>query len=65
MSKNKQNMFEFTAKLTKIGNRAVRKAQEENRKLGIPNMYAKRGHIYYQLPDGTITTEKPKELVSS
>lgn len=65
MAQNKRNIFEFTAELTKIGNRAVRKAQEENRKLGIPNVYAKRGHIYYQLPDGTITTEKPKELASS
>lgn len=65
MDKNNHNMFEFTARLTKIGNRAVRKAQEENRKLGIPNVYAKRGCIYYQMPDGTITVEKPKELVNN
>lgn len=65
MSQNNRNIFELTAELTKIGNQAVRKAQEENRKLGIPNVYAKRGHIYYQLPDGKITTEKPKEFVSS
>jgi hypothetical protein len=58
MSKTDKNMFELTAEMTKIGNRAVRKAQEENRKLGIPNVYAKRGQIYYQLPDGRITTKK-------
>ena len=58
MSEPNENIFELTAEMTKIGNRAVRKAQEENRKLGIPNVYAKRGQIYYQLPDGRITTEK-------
>lgn len=58
MSRTDKTMFELTAEMTKIGNRAVRKAQEENRKLGIPNVYAKKGQIYYQLPDGRITTEK-------
>jgi len=58
MSSTEKNIFELTAEITKIGNRAVHKAQEENRKLGIPNVYAKRGQIYYQLPDGRITTEK-------
>lgn len=62
MSKKEQNIFEVTAEITKIGNRAVRKAQEENRKLGIPNVYAKRGQIYYQLPNDQITTEKPTKL---
>lgn len=47
--------------LTKLGNRGVRKAQEENRRLGIANMYYKNGKIYYQLPNGDITTKKPKE----
>ncbi len=31
--------------LNKIGNRAVKKAQEENRKLGIPNWYEIGGVI--------------------
>lgn len=65
MSKKNENIFEFTAEITKIGNRAVHKAQEENRKRGIPNVYAKRGQIYYQLPDGRITTEKPQILQGS
>ena len=58
MTNRNENMFEVMAEMTKIGNRAVHKAQEENRKLGIPNVYSKRGQIYYQLPDGRITTEK-------
>jgi|AntRauTorckE6833_2_1112554.scaffolds.fasta_scaffold27964_3 hypothetical protein len=61
MDKKEQNIFELTAEITKIGNRAVKKVQEENRRLGIPNVYAKRGIIYYQLPDGKITTKKPKK----
>lgn len=65
MDNNNHNIFEFTARLTKIGNKAVRKVQEENRRLGIPKVYTKRGRIYYQLPDGTITVEKPKELVNN
>ncbi len=33
------------AELQRIGNRAVKKAQEENRKLGIPNLYSIDGVI--------------------
>jgi hypothetical protein len=63
MNKKKRNIFEQTAEITKIGNRAVRKVQEENRKRGIANVYAKRGHIYYQLPNGEITTQKLSKKV--
>lgn len=47
--------------LTRLGNRGVKKAQEENRRLGIANVYFKNGKMYYQLPDGDITTKKPKK----
>ena len=60
MSNNTKNIFELTAEITKIGNRAVKKIQEKNRRLGIPNVYAKQGKIYYQLPDGEITSQKPR-----
>jgi hypothetical protein len=60
MVQDDSNIFERMAYITKIGNRAVKKAQEENHRLGIPNVYCKNGQIYYQLPDGTITMEKPK-----
>lgn len=62
MSNNEKNIYEITADITKIGNRAVHKAQEENRRQGIPNVYAKKGQIYYQLPDGKITMEEPETL---
>lgn len=44
--------------LTRLGNRGVRKAQEENRRLGIANVYYKNGKIYYKLTNGDITTRK-------
>jgi len=38
---------------------AVRKAQDENRRKGVPNVYVINGTIVWQLPDGTITTTDP------
>lgn len=50
-------MTKMTEKLLKIGNRAIKKAQENNRKKGIPNVYSINGKIVYQLPNGDITTQ--------
>jgi hypothetical protein len=47
------------AELQRIGNRAVQKAQERNRQLGIPNAYSKDGVPYYELPNGEITRKNP------
>ncbi|MDQ7056433.1 MAG: hypothetical protein Q9M89_08285 [Persephonella sp.] len=44
-----------------IGNRAVKKAHKESLEKGIPNVYCtKDGVLYFQLPDGTITTKMPE-----
>ena len=43
----------------KIGKEAVREAKEKNRKLGIPNVFSKNGKLYYELPNGEITTKDP------
>jgi hypothetical protein len=51
--------YERLLRITRIGNRAVRKAQQENREKGIPNVYARNGKPYYELPDGTNTTISP------
>ena len=51
--------FENAAETERIGNRGVHEAQEENRRLGLPNVYSHNGKLYYELPDGTITTESP------
>ena len=52
-------MNEWDAELLAIANRAVRKAQDENRRRGVPNVYVVNGTLVWQLPDGTITTTDP------
>ena len=47
------------AQFHRIGSRAVRKAQEESRRLGVPNVYSHNGTLYYELPDGRLTTVDP------
>lgn len=51
-----------TLELLRIGNRAVKRVQEENRKKGIPNVYDFNGHLYYELPNGELTKEDPYPL---
>jgi hypothetical protein len=45
----------------KLFNEAVKKAQEENRQKGVPNVYSYRGKFFYELPNGDIVTELPEE----
>jgi hypothetical protein len=54
--------YELLMEATRLGNEAIAKAQEENRRLGLPNVYSKEGTIYFQLPDGRITMEMPESL---
>ena len=51
-------MNDLTVKLTRIASRAVRKAQEENRKNGIP-VYVINGKHVWQMPDGSFTDKNP------
>jgi hypothetical protein len=55
----KKKTYENALKIMKIGNRAVYKAQEENRRLGLPNVYSRNNRLYFELPDGTITMKNP------
>ena len=52
-------MNEWDARLLAIVNRAVREAQDENRRKGIPNVYVINGTLLWQMPDGSITTVDP------
>ena len=52
-------MNEWDARLLAIVNRAVRKAQDENRRKGVPNVYVVNGTLVWQLPDGTVTAVDP------
>lgn len=55
----KKETYESLIKVTRIGNRAIKKAQAENSKKGLPNVYSKNKKLYYELPDGTITMKSP------
>ncbi len=46
--------------ILKSGNYAVKKAQEKSLKKGIPNVYSKNGRLYYELPNGEITSKIPQ-----
>ena len=52
-------MPEIVGRITRIASTAVRLAQEENRRKGIPNVYCLNGKIVWQLPDGAVTMENP------
>lgn len=45
--------------MTRIFGQAVREAQEESRRMGVPNVYTINGIIHYELPNGELTTEDP------
>lgn len=51
--------YKQARKLLQIANRAAKRAQDENRKKGIPNVYDFNGHLYYELPNGELTKEDP------
>ena len=53
------DIYREAAELQRIGNRAVRRAQEESRRRKVPNVYSHNGTIYYELPDGRLTTVDP------
>ena len=56
-----QEMIEILIIFTK----AVRKAQAENRKLGLPNVFCVGERVFYQLPDGRITPRIPRNLLNN
>ena len=51
--------YEKVQDLMRIANRAARAAQEENRRLGIPNVYSINGILYYELPNGELSRTDP------
>ena len=51
--------------ILRIGRRAVRRAQEDSRRLGIPNVYSMNGLLYYELPSGELTRTDPWESTDS
>lgn len=53
------SFYQEAIEIQRIGNNAVKQAQEENRKLGVPNSYCINGSIYYELPNGELSLNDP------
>ena len=51
--------------IVRIGRRAVRKAQEDSRRLGVPNVYSINGFLYYELPSGELSRTDPSNDTDS
>ena len=47
--------------IVRIANLAVAKAQEESRRMGVPNVYSINGRIYYETPTGELSASDPFE----
>jgi hypothetical protein len=55
------DIYEKVRELIRAGNKAAHAVQEENRKLGIPNVYSINGILYYELPNGELSRDDPFE----
>ncbi len=45
--------------IVRIGNRGVAKAQEDSRRLGVPNVYSISGRLYYETLTGELSAADP------
>ena len=54
-----QETLRKAEEIERIGQRAVRRAQEESRRLGVPNVYSINGILYYELPNGELSRRDP------
>ncbi len=54
----KTETYEKALEFQRIGNRAVREAQAENHRLGLPNIYSRHGKIIYEMPNGEIIVKE-------
>ena len=50
---------ERSAWAARLGTRAVRRVLKENRERGIPSAFEFRGHLVFEMPDGSLTTDNP------
>ena len=53
------NAYEETDEIMRVFRTAVRKAQEESRRMGVANVYVINGQRYYELPNGEYTRNSP------
>lgn len=60
-----QKVLRRADEIERIGQRAVRRAQQESRRLGVPNVYSIKGILYYELPNGELSREDPYHDIGS
>jgi hypothetical protein len=60
-SKISLQTYQQTMEIVRIGNKAVRKAQAENRRLGLPNIYSRDKKLIYEMPDGKIIIKESEK----
>jgi hypothetical protein len=53
------SIYQMASRFTNLFNKAIQEAREINRQKGLPNVFSRNGKIYYELPNGEITTENP------
>ncbi len=53
--------YKFRDMVLQIGKRAVKEAQIKSLSNGVPNVYSRNGKPYFELPNGEITSQIPKE----
>ena len=58
MNENNIKSLLNSDELLKIFSNGVANAIEENKKFGIPSVFSIEGTMVFQMPDGTIKTEK-------
>ncbi len=56
---NDNKIYAEITRILTIANDAVKKAKEENKKLGIPETFWNNGKVYYILSSGEITQNPP------
>ncbi len=57
MSYTKLERLEQAIRFTRIGNRAIKRAQEESRRLNVPNVFLHNGVLLYEKQNGELTRD--------
>lgn len=57
-----ENLYLESQNILRIANKAVQKAKAGNKTMGIPEAFCKNGKVFYLLPNGKITSQKPAIL---
>ncbi len=52
-------LYQEAFEIQRIGNEAVARVLKENKEKGIPIVFSRNGIVYYEMPDGEITTKSP------